>query len=276
MLVIKKSWIKTGAVIIVAVIITSVGIKASDLVFNSNGKTLGVSEGCEAGMVFVSTAEGGFCIDTYEAAPGKNCGYSDPKNQVETRNNLDFNDCLPVSEPGLIPWRNISQDQAALACAKTGKRLPSQHEWFLAALGTPDKDGNWNSDDCQVASNWPSQPGPTGNASKCISPAGAYDMIGNVWEWVAGTVEEGKIDNKEIPPAGYITGTDGNGMPATTDQNNPDPNYYNDYIWSKTQGIRAIARGGFWDNKSDAGQYSLYMETPPSFAGIGIGFRCVK
>lgn len=271
----KKSWSKQIIVIIVAVVITSAGIKASDIVF-SDGKVLGIEDGCELGMVFISSANGGFCIDKYEASPGKYCENSDPKNQRETRNNFDFKDCIPVSVENKIPWRNISQDQAALACAKAGKRLPTQKEWFLAALGTPDLSSAWGEDDCQVAGNWPSQPGLTGSASNCVSPSGAFDMIGNVWEWVDGVIIDGEFNGSPVPKSGYIEGTDGNGMPATTNPNEPDLNYYSDYIWVKDNGISAIARGGYWDNKSDAGQYSMYMETAPTFAGTGIGFRCAK
>jgi len=224
----------------------------------------------------VSSASNGFCIDKYEASAGSDCQFADPQNQIETRNNLDFQPCFPASVAGAIPWRNISQDQAAMACAKAGKRLASHDEWFAAALGTPDRASSWGPDDCQVAKNWDTQPGRTGSAKNCISGAGAYDMIGNVWEWVAGVVTDGNFNGRQLPKAGYIDSTDGESMPGATNPDKGDLNYNSDYAWIKNTGLMAIARGGYWDNETDAGQYSVYIETPPSFAGTGIGFRCAK
>jgi formylglycine-generating enzyme required for sulfatase activity len=61
--------------------------------------------------------------------------------------------------------------------------LPTDKEWLQVALGTPDKETGWDSDDCQVENNWDIQPGLAGTGKNCVSAAGAYDMIGNVWEW---------------------------------------------------------------------------------------------
>ncbi|MEA3398257.1 MAG: SUMF1/EgtB/PvdO family nonheme iron enzyme [Patescibacteria group bacterium] len=272
----KSFWKRQFIVIIIAVVLTTVGIKASDYVFNSDGEIMGVEEGCEEGMVFVPFAGGDFCVDKYEASPGFKCQHFNPQNQIESRDNLDFQACIPVSQAGAMPWRNISQDQAVMACAKAGKRLPTYEEWFAAALGTPDPDFGWDQDDCQVNQNWDQQPGKTGSGKNCLSGANAYDMIGNVWEWVAGTVKDGDFNGRKLPKSGYIDSTDGNSMPGATNANEPNPNYNEDYAWIKDNGLKAIARGGFWDNKSEAGQYSVYIETSPSFAGSGIGFRCVK
>jgi formylglycine-generating enzyme required for sulfatase activity len=183
---------------------------------------------------------------------------------------------MPVSVKEKKPWTYVSQDQAKEACAKAGKRLPSPEEWASASLGTPDKDSGWSSEDCQVASNWESQPGKTGSALNCISSSGAYDMIGNVWEWIDAVAEDGQLDGKNLPDEGYVISSDGKGLVSDTRQGNPDPNYHGDYFWIKKQGVRAIAKGGYWDNNSEAGQYSVYLVSPPSFAGVGVGFRCVK
>lgn len=58
--------------------------------------------------------------------------------------------------------------------------------------------------------------------------------------------------------------------------NNPDPNYNEDYLWTKDSGIRGLIRGGYWNNKADAGVYAMHSAFDPSYVGSGIGFRCVK
>lgn len=275
----KKSFIgrKEAIVVVAAIILTTAGIKASDQLLDRNGNEAALGEnGCPQDMARVSSEIGFFCIDRYEASAGKDCPAADPRNQEESRTNLDAPKCKAASLAGARPWRNLSQNQAALACAKAGKRLPTNREWLAASLGTPDKSAGWEASDCQVAKNWEEQPGPAGSGENCISGAGAYDMIGNVWEWVQGTVSDGSYEGRSLPKKGYVKGVDGDGLPSETGQDQPDPNYHDDYMWLVDVGTRAFARGGYWDNKSDAGQYSIYLESPPSYATAGIGFRCVK
>ena len=264
-------------VIISAVVLTTVGIKASDNFFVSEKEELALGNGqCPVGMVFVNSSSNGFCIDKYEAAPGGGCPYADPINQKESRLNLDYVDCKPESGENNFPWRFISQNQASIACAKAGKRLPTNEEWQAAALGTPDIEKDWGQDDCHVNENWGSAPGPGGSGNKCVSAHGAYDMIGNVWEWVDGTARDGVYEGKILPKSGYIEGIDSEALPSSTNLSSGDENYYYDYFWIKNKGVRGMARGGYWNNKTDAGQYSLYVVSEPSFAGTGVGFRCVK
>jgi len=261
-------------VIVLAVALTTAGIKAAD---KFAGKQAGDTRApCPKDMVLVQAASGEFCIDKYEVSPAAECPYPTPDNQGETRMNLDYADCQPVSVRGAKPWRYISQDQARIACAKAGKRLPTNKEWFAAALGTPDESRDWGPDDCQVAGNWQEQPGPAGAGKNCVSAAGAYDMIGNVWEWVKGATDQGVYKGKEMPASGFVHSTDGASLPAKTDPDQPDPNYRKDYFWIKKEGVRGMARGGYWNNKTDAGQFSVYVVTPPSGAGAGTGFRCVS
>ncbi len=270
---------KTLIVMIIAVILTTAGIKASDRVMDlaaSVGGKGSSSSQCPQDMVFISSENGGFCIDKYEASAGSDCAYSNPIDQTQTRTNLNNSECAPVSAVGVVPWRNISQDQAVMACAKVGKRLPTNEEWFQASLGTPDPASSWGSEDCHVSNNWADQPGLSGSGSKCVSSAGVYDMIGNVWEWASGAAIDGNWDGRSLPEEGFVDGTDGQSLPGQTNPDISNPNYNEDYFWIHRDGIRGFLRGGYWNNKSDAGQYSVYLVFPPSQAGAAVGFRCVK
>jgi len=274
----KKRFIggREVAISLFAVILTTVGIKASDKYLNPKGQEVYEGAGCPPDMTQIISSGGNFCIDKYENSPSEDCKNINPGNQEQTTENLDISRCKPVSKVGNIPWRFISQNQAAVACAKAGKRLPTNKEWLAAALGTPDKLADWGGDDCNVAQNWGSNPGGAGLGKDCVSVAGVYDMIGNVWEWVEGTVYDGEYNGRKLPKKGYIKGVDSDALPIETDSAGADKNYNNDYMWMVNSGARGFARGGYWDNNSDAGQYAIYLESEPSFAGVGIGFRCVK
>lgn len=260
---------------VIVILLGLVAVKAADNKIGSQ-KGDGLVNGCTVDMAFVSVPGGGFCIDKFEATPSSACPEQNPESQDKTRNNLDYADCKAESKKGAIPWRNISQDQAAVACAKAGKRLASNQEWLQASLGTPDSGNSWGLDDCQVDSNWSEQPGATGSGIKCVSSAGVYDMVGNVWEWVQGAVMDGVIEDRILPEQGFVSGTDGAGLPGKTDPETPDANYNQDFFWIKANGRRGIVRGGYWNNKTDAGIYAAYIVAQPESAEGGIGFRCVK
>ncbi|MEI8361293.1 MAG: SUMF1/EgtB/PvdO family nonheme iron enzyme [bacterium] len=240
------------------------------LIFGKSGSR------CPAEMVFVSSETGGFCIDKFENSAGDGCNIKNPSTVSESQDSLNIFACQPVSVVNASPWTNITQDQAIRACAKVGKRLPTNKEWQAAALGTPDPDKDWGVDDCQVAKNWPSQPGLTGSGQKCISYSGAFDMIGNVWEWVSGAVVDGKFEGRELPASGYISAMNASdAMPSATSET-PSATMFNDQMFIKNTETRGILRGGYFDNKSDAGQYAVYAVTLPNNWAGTMGFRCVK
>lgn len=84
-------------------------------------------------------------------------------------------DFYAVSISGVIPSRFLTWFQAAAAARNAGKRLPTNAEWQTAAFGTPD------GAPCIVSAVGPGNTGTVG----CVSDVGAFDMVGNPWEWVA-------------------------------------------------------------------------------------------
>src|SRR5262249_38833389 len=88
-----------------------------------------------------------------------------------------------VSVPGVKPSACITWFQANQACLLSGKRLLTNREWQGAAASTPDPGSDNGTTDCNF--NHTGTPSDTGSRSSCKSAWGAFDMIGNVDEWVA-------------------------------------------------------------------------------------------
>jgi formylglycine-generating enzyme required for sulfatase activity len=101
-------------------------------------------------------------------------------------------------------------------------------------------------------------------------------MVGNVWEWVDGSVEGGQYAGRSVPASGYVSSIDEGGVALVTQGETPDPSFNDDYFWSDPTEVRGIIRGGYWGIDTDAGLYAVNAVLPPTFTGIGAGFRCVK
>src|SRR5437763_9796385 len=89
------------------------------------------------------------------------------------------------SVKGVTPTDNITWFQAQQALANSGKRLPTNADWQQAVAGTPDSTA------CNVSG---SAVQKTGADPGCVSNWGAYDMVGNLDEWVADWDEQGAGD----------------------------------------------------------------------------------
>ncbi len=266
-------WLKVGAVIFGAVLVTALGIDAADTLSGSRSTLLGQVIGgehqgvCPSGMAEVPMATTFACVDIYEASASDSCAYTDPDSALQTQKNMNVAECKAESKPEAEVWRFVTREQALTACLRAGKRLPESSEWYLASAGTPDTQKNCNIAGTGVAK--------TGVNASCASALGIQDAIGNVWEWTSGDVIGGMYQGRALPETGYVTQVDAEGVAALTAPTSSDL-FSDDYFWSSTDGAFGMLRGGFYGSKQDAGVYAIHADTLPTTAGTAIGFRCVK
>jgi sulfatase-modifying factor enzyme 1 len=226
-----------------------------------------------AGCPKDSTLVGGVCVDLYEASvweiPSESLRKKVQKGKatlaaltaggaVQRGGTVDDypafcpdsgngcrNQMFAASLPGVTPSRFITWFQAAAACTNSGKRLLTNSEWQVAALATPD------GAPCIVTG---AGPGPTGTPA-CVSEWGAFDMVGNVAEWVADwTPFASSCDTA------FFGSSDTNclGIDATP------------------TGTGAISRGGSYFNEAFAGVFWISGANSPADSSLLLGFRCAR
>ena len=163
-------------------------------------------------------------------------------------------DFYAASISGVTPSAFLTWFQAAAAARNSFKRLPSNAEWQAGALGTPDPGANPGAQDCNTFGTGPDL---TGARTNCVSDAGAFDMVGNVSEWVADWVP------RSIHPCGSwgsfsddlqcLDGADVTGQPG------------------------ALVRGGDFNHGAGAGVFAVFGDRGPFDGGFGsIGFRAAR
>jgi hypothetical protein len=169
----------------------------------------GVSDGggaCPSDMVLVANA---FCIDRYEASRADATAQSPGTSEVAT------------SRAGVLPWEVRDNATAQAACAAAGKRLCFPEEWRLACSGAGGRVYAYGNTYDPTACNGIDAFGrnafhltPTGSFPRCVSPEGAYDLNGNLWEHVNGgsdfTVRGGAFncsDSATLHRCDYIPGS---------------------------------------------------------------------
>ena len=167
------------------------------------------------------------------------------------------------SRSGTVPSRMMTWFQAAAACTFAGKHLCTNGEWQAAAFGTPD-----DSVSCNIST---SAAEKAGSRTGCVSQSGAYDMVGNLWEWVDWWGQAGKSwmtsdGQKATPWPSSEYGGDAtyniNGRAANTSWVNGSP--------------AAALRGGYWNNGTGAGVFALSLNHGPSPWSTSHGARCCR
>jgi formylglycine-generating enzyme required for sulfatase activity len=162
-------------------------------------------------------------------------------------------DIYAVSLPGVMPSANLTWFQAQAACTNAGKRLPSNAEWQAAVAGTPDPGPDDRTKDCNTRS---SMAVPAGSRSACVSSAGAFDMVGNVAEYVADWVPPSTTCGFWTPG---ISTTDSTCLLGAAETGEPN----------------VLTRGGEFLLGPAAGPFNV-IPVKPSISFDIIGFRCAR
>jgi formylglycine-generating enzyme required for sulfatase activity len=152
--------------------------------------------------------------------------------------NSDFDD---------YPVIYVNWDQANEYCQWAGRRLPTEAEWEKAAKGTTDQIYPWgNNEPNSNLVNFDLNVGDTtqvGSYPDGVSPYGALDMAGNVWEWVA--------DYGASYPPESVTNPKG---PST--------------------GEGRVLRGGSWVIVARNLPTTFRIWSDPTYTDFSMGFRC--
>lgn len=130
----------------------------------------------EAQMIRITDASGSaFYIDAYEASR---------VNAAESSMGTGLT--MACSSKNVIPWSNVSYEDARNACLDAGKRLCSKSEWIAACEKTYPYGSGYIAGICNDSSGIESA--ASGSHDSCKTNSGIYDMSGNVREWVEGGI----------------------------------------------------------------------------------------
>jgi len=240
---------------------------------------LGYVIGCPEWMVRAADQNREFCIDRFEAHCVEDKGGVEtvfPSSVAPGR----MNRLIARVAPGVRPQSSVSRNQAENACVNAGKRLCTLGEWMSACQGvqgfTYPYGNTWRKGVCNThkehmisriyGKNWGAKivEGTetnmvlgymvrTGELTGCVSSYGAYDLVGNLQEWVSTPVDDRIIASR--PRIG----------PNTT------PGF-------KAVPGNGIFVGGYASSVSQNGAGCTYMTIVhgPQQNDYSIGFRCCK
>jgi iron(II)-dependent oxidoreductase len=198
-----------------------------------------------------------FYIDKYEVTNALYARFVQATRRLASR----LSDKHQFNQPQQ-PVVGVTWHDAQAYCTWAGKRLPTEAEWEKAARGPEGRIYPWGNSVDGVRMNycdkrcpfrWKdtasddgyARTAPVGSYEQGKSPYGAYDMAGNVWEWVADWYA---ADYYQHSPA----------------QNPPGP----------AAGERKIVRGGAWFVPAPVARTATRQHFGAYYWGDNIGLRC--
>ena len=204
----------------------------------------------------VTNAQYALCVSSGMCEPPTAFG-------VEKKNSNTYSWYYGNPEYDHFPVVYVDWEAAENYCEWAGRRLPTEAEWEKAARGTDQRWYPWGNENVRgslvnladrgtgqaysynLVEDGYNDTSPAGNYPEGASPYGAYDMAGNVWEWVS----------------------DWYGRTYYSASPSENPN-------GPETGTLKVLRGGSYNNGNWAIRTTTRSYLGPLYAYGYVGFRC--